>query len=252
MLAAALRLASKGMAVFPCLPAAKQPATPHGLNDASFDSAVIREWWERDPKYNVAIATGAVSGIFVIDIDGLDAEAELRKLESKHGALPATVEAITARGRHIYFRYPAKPIRNSAGKIAPGIDVRADGGYVLAPPSLHPTGRRYCWSVDSASAFAYAPSWLLVLAATPTPTIAPPTDWSTLLRDGVAEGQRNDTLTRLAGHWLRLRIDPHEVREVLHAFNEARCRPSLPACDVDRILNSIAGRELQRRLGNGR
>src|SRR6516162_9051032 len=127
MLAAALRLASKGMAVFPCLPAAKQPATPHGLNDASFDSAVIREWWERDPKYNVAIATGAVSGIFVIDIDGLDAEAELRKLESKHGALPATVEAITARGRHIYFRYPAKPIRNSAGKIAPGIDVRADG-----------------------------------------------------------------------------------------------------------------------------
>ena len=252
MLAAALRLASKGMAVFPCLPAAKQPATPHGLKDASFDPAVIREWWEGDPNYNVAIATGTVSNILVIDIDGLDAEAELRKLETKHGALPTTVEAITPRGRHIYFRSPAEPIRNSAGKIAPGIDVRGDGGYVLAPPSLHPTGRRYCWSVDSAAAFADAPSWLLALAATPTPTIAtPPTDWRTLVRDGVAEGVRDASLTKLAGHLLRRRIDPIVALELMFAWNEARCAPPLPPSAVARIVNSIAGRELRRRLGNG-
>ena len=86
-----------------------------------------------------------------MDVDGLDAEVELRRLEAKHGNLPATVEVITTRGRHLYFQTPETSVRNSAGKVAPGIDVRGDGGYVLAPPSIHPSGRRYEWSVDCAS-----------------------------------------------------------------------------------------------------
>ena len=68
---------------------------------------------------------------------------------------------ITARGRHLFFKMPETPVRNSTSKIAPGIDVRGDGGYVLAPPSVHPSGRLYCWSVDSADTFAAAPEWLL-------------------------------------------------------------------------------------------
>jgi Bifunctional DNA primase/polymerase, N-terminal/Primase C terminal 1 (PriCT-1) len=248
MLSTALRLASKGLAVFPCLPGAKQPATPHGLNDASFDTDVIRQWWERDPNYNIAIATGAISDVFVVDIDGLDAEAELRRLEAKHGALPSTVEVITARGRHVYFKVPAEPIRNSAGRIAPGIDVRGDGGYVLAPPSLHPTGRRYCWSVDTACAFADAPDWLLALASTPAAGAAPPTNWRGLVHDGVAEGARDCTLARLAGHLLTgaRHNEPTVVLELLLAWNEARCRPPLPPQDVVRIVNSVAGRELRK------
>ena len=101
-------------------------------------------------------------------MDGLDAEVELRKLEHAHGALPATVEAITARGRHVYFKIPGERVPNSASKIAPGIDVRGDGGYVLAPPSIHPSGRAYAWSVDSSDTFAVAPDWLLAKIITPS------------------------------------------------------------------------------------
>jgi bifunctional DNA primase/polymerase-like protein len=130
------------------------------VKDATIDPGVIERWWQR-ADFNIGVATGAVSGILVIDVDDVDAEAELRRLETAHVALPATVEAITARGRHLFFRWPEQDIRNSAGKIAPGIDVRGNGGYIIAPPSLHPSGRRYAWSVDSANVFAPAPAWLL-------------------------------------------------------------------------------------------
>ena len=158
MIRTAIALAQKGMAVFPCRPQDKRPATANGLKDATTDLDIIRQWWRQEPQFNLAIATGAVSGIFVVDIDGLDAEVELRRLEAEHGGFPSTVEAITARGRHVYFRSPETPVRNSASKIAPGIDVRGDGGYVLAPPSIHPSGRRYEWSVDCATALADAPA----------------------------------------------------------------------------------------------
>lgn len=85
----------------------------------------------------------------------------MRVLEQNYGELPVTVESITGRGRHLYFKMPDQPVKCSASKIAPKIDVRGDGGYVLAPPSIHPSGRPYCWSVDTNNAFAEAPAWLL-------------------------------------------------------------------------------------------
>ena len=160
VLRTALALASRGLRVFPCKPRDKVPATPRGCLDASKDPHMIRHWWGLEPYANVAIATGAVSGIFVVDIDGLDAERELRRLEAEHGELPATVEVITPRpGRHIYFRMPDTPVRNSAGRLAPGCDVRATGGYTLCPPSVHPSGGVYRWSVDCAKTFAEAAIW---------------------------------------------------------------------------------------------
>src|SRR5262245_28378087 len=113
MVRAALAFARKGLHVFPCIPRAKQPATANGLKDATTDPDCIRAWWHHEPRFNVAIATGAASGVFVVDVDGPDAEAELRKLEAEHDALPPSVEAITARGRHIYFKMPATDLRNS-------------------------------------------------------------------------------------------------------------------------------------------
>lgn len=250
MIRTAMALAQKGMAVFPCRPQDKRPATANGLKDATTDLDTIRQWWRQEPQFNLAIATGAISGIFVVDVDGLDAEVELRKLEAEHGGLPSTVEAITARGRHVYFRSPEVSVRNSASKIAPGIDVRGDGGYVLAPPSIHPGGRRYEWSVDCATALAEAPVWLIDKVALPangvTPSL-PPEAWRELVANGAAEGTRDCTVAKLAGHLLRRRIDPFVALELLQTWNATKCAPPLPPADIERIVASVAGRELRRR-----
>src|SRR5665811_88438 len=82
MIRAALTLARKGLHVFPCRPLVPRPATANGLKDATTDLDLIRQWWRQEQRYNVAVTTGERSGIFVIDIDGLDAECELRKLEA--------------------------------------------------------------------------------------------------------------------------------------------------------------------------
>lgn len=249
MLDHALAFARRGLQVFPCRPRDKLPATAHGCNDATTNPGTIECWWRQEPDYNIAIATGAASGVFVVDLDGIDAEAELRRLEVRHGALPATVESITARGRHIFFLFPDRPVRNSAGKLAPGIDTRGDGGYVLAPPSIHPCGRRYEWSVDSARTFAEAPGWLVTPIAEPTngaPVVTPPSESRELVK-GVAQGARDCSAAKLAGYLLRRRIDPFVVLELLQAWNATRCAPPLPEGDIVRIVNSIATRELRRR-----
>ena len=104
MMHTALALAKRGLAIFPCLPKDKKPACAHGCRDATKDPDVIQRWWRHEPNYNIGVATGQLSGIFVVDIDGLEAEVELRRLKSELGELPVTVAAITARGRHLLFQ----------------------------------------------------------------------------------------------------------------------------------------------------
>lgn len=252
MLRTALSLARKNLAVFPCRARDKRPATEHGVKDATTDAEIIRRWWQHDPQFNVAIATGEVSNVFVVDIDGVDAELELRRLEAAHGELPATVESITARGRHLFFQMPETPVRNTASHIAAGIDTRGNGGYVVCPPSIHPSGRAYAWSVDSASAFAAAPDWLLARITGPGAKsndhmAAEPSEWRALMAEGVPEGRRDCTLARIAGYLLRHHIDPVFAAGLVQIFNTTRCLPPLSDEDVERIVNSIAGKELKRR-----
>lgn len=148
---------------------------------------------------------------------------------------------------------PLAPVRNSAGKIAPGVDVRGDGGYVLVPPSVHPSGRRYAWSVDSAGEFASAPDWLIsqVSRSGSEKLNAPQTEWRSLATEGVDEGQRDNAVTRLCGYLLRRHVDPIVALEMLQLWNASHCRPPLPDDDIERIVGSIAGREIKRRLGRG-
>ena len=251
MIKTALRLAELGLHVIPCRVQDKRPATANGVKDATTDPDMIELWWRQEPEFNIAVATGARSRIFVIDIDGLDAETELTKLEAQHGPLPATVESITPRGRHLFFQHPDQPVRNSAGKLAPGIDVRGDEGYALVPPSKHPTGRRYFWSVDSANAFAPASEWLLDKIAAQSRgngnSAVAPGEWRDLVCNGVDEGQRNESLARLAGYLLRRRVDPVVALEMLSVWNMARCRPPLETVEITNIVDSIAARELRRR-----
>jgi len=185
MLQAALAYASFGWAVFPthsirdgkctcckadCSSPGKHPLTRHGFKDATTNPTMIRQWWRKYPWANIAIATGEKSGrLLVIDIDckpdrSISGEETWRDVEQD---CPATVEVLTGGGgRHLYFYYlESVKIKSGAGMIGPGVDVRADSGYVLAPPSLHLSGRRYEWEGSSdpldGIVIAPAPDWLL-------------------------------------------------------------------------------------------
>lgn len=228
---AALRYATRGWAVFPChhpnggqcscarpdcTSRGKHPRTTRGLHDATCDLDVIARWWQRWPNANVAVRTGATSGLVVLDVDpahgGLATLAELQRL---HGALPPSPAVRTGSGgRHYWFAHPGIPVRNSAGRLGPGLDIRADGGYVIAPPSIHAAGNRYLWA--SEVAVAPAPGWLLTLCrvrrdqglAKPTDTRHRPQEagaWAAAAFDNelgrlrhAAEGSRNQTLNRAA------------------------------------------------------
>jgi hypothetical protein len=249
-LAVAQALAAQGLHVFPCKPRNKEPTTGHGFKDATVDPATIERWWTAAPENNLAVACGAVSNVFVLDIDGSDGEFELRKLEAAHGTLPPTVESITAKGRHIFFRHPGRPITSTVRKFC-GVDIRADGSYVVVPPSIHPSGRPYQWSVDCAKVIAPAPDWLIAIVCAPASRAngKVTADWH--LTD-IPEGQRDNTLTRICGYMLRRYVDPRLVLDLIHLINDTRCRPPLPDDDVDRICNSIANKEHARRNGHDR
>jgi hypothetical protein len=251
-LATAQALATRKIYVFPCKPRSKVPATAHGLLDATVNPDIINSWWAARPDCNLAIACGAKSNLFVVDIDSEEGELELTKLELEHGALPATAAAITAKGRHLYFRHPGQRVPNSVKKILPGIDVRGDGGYAISPPSTHESGWPYRWSVDCADTIAAPPDWLVTVVCktnSVTPA-APPSDWQALIAD-IPEGQRDVSLTRLCGYLLRHYVAPALVHDLIHMVNATRCRPPLPDSDVDRICNSIANKEFTRRNGHG-
>lgn len=159
---AAPAYAGYGLPVFPVAARTKAPATKRGFYDASLNPAAIERWW-RAQDYNIGIPTGAPSGVWVLDIDGDEGRESLAALQEKHGALPATVTSVTARGPHLWFAYTG-PVPCSTARVAPGVDVKGDGGYAIAPPSVHPTGHVYHWAPDSADVPAPAPEWLIRLA----------------------------------------------------------------------------------------
>lgn len=124
------------------------------------DPATVAGWASRDS--NIAIVTGAISGLLVLDLDSADAVAEAEEL-----GLPETIRANTAKGQHVYFRHPGGTIKNRA-KMKPGWDIRCDGGYVVGPGSLHPSGAEYSWHYPPGLFdLADPPGWLLDLISKP-------------------------------------------------------------------------------------
>lgn len=172
---AVIRLGALGLAVFPTAADCRRPLTRHGYKDATKAPDAIEAMWRRHPHGNVAVACGAVSGVFVLDVDTKAANGlrTLAELEFVHGALSATWRTITpSGGRHVWFRQPARALRNRVGFL-PGLDVRTDGGSVAAPPSRRVDGV-YAWEVAPwHAALADPPGWLLDLID-PPPMIRPP------------------------------------------------------------------------------
>ena len=138
LLKAALAYAGRGVPVFPCEPGAKRPLTRNGHWDATTDRRAIERWWRRQPSANIGLPTGKKSGILVLDVDVDDGGLEsLAKLERAGAPVPKTARTRTGGGGiHVFFRYPGSTeIRNSAGLLGLGLDVRGEGGYVVVPPS---------------------------------------------------------------------------------------------------------------------
>ena len=140
LLAAALEYADRGWPVFPCK-LDKKPYTSHGFKEATTDSEQIETWWAQWPEASIGIPTGAQT-FLVLDVDPRHGgHVSLAQLEQRHGELPLTRLVQTGGGgRQYYFQWPGVLIRNSAGELGAGLDVRGDGGYVIAPPSGHPSG----------------------------------------------------------------------------------------------------------------
>jgi putative DNA primase/helicase len=249
----ALQLLLKhGFAVFPCTPNGKIPYPgTKGFKDATKDPDAVTRMFGQRPGSNVAIATGAVSGIFVLDVDQHSAEADgsesLKELEKIHGALPDTVEVLTpSGGRHLYFKH-VEGLRNRAA-VRPGLDVRGHAGYVLCPPSSI-DGHGYAWEASSHPddvAVATAPAWLVDLLKAPAevPSTAPLAPGSTNAPTTAkfTAGSRNDKLTREAGKLRAHGLEATALIMALRDINAKRCEPPLPDAEVVTIATSIAKR----------
>jgi len=165
----ALEYASRGWAVLPlhwienlfcscgnqaCSSAGKHPLVAGGSNTDTTDPQRITDWWTSDPNANIGIATGSASGLIVIDVDAGPSKtgySSLAKLEAQYGEIPRDHCVTTGSGGlHIYLSAPQTEIRNSASKLAEHIEIRGEGGYVVAPPSLHRSGNCYTWGSTNA------------------------------------------------------------------------------------------------------
>jgi len=255
---AALAYLARGWAVVPIAPSGKQPlARWQEFQERIPTGDEVREWYARWPDAGVGIVTGAVSGLAVLDIDPAHGGDEsLADLEHLHGALPCTVEAISSGGgRHVYFAHPGGELRNRAG-LAPGIDLRANGGIVVAPPSRHASGRCYTWKASrrpDETELAPMPDWLLRLARGAAPGHGhTPFYWRDLVEGGVAEGARNSTIALLCGHLLWHGVDGKVVLELLLAWNRVRCRPPLDDEEVAATVESITKTHTRHRDGGVR
>jgi len=237
-LAAAIAYQSDGLSVIPIKAESKESLVAwRRFQDERADETMIRDWFAQFPDAGVGIVTGAISGLVVIDIDNRNGgDVSGREL---FGTAPETVTVLTPGGEHWWFQANGEAIRNSAGLLGDGIDVRGDGGYVLAPPSRHPSGAVYQWEVGRAlGEIEIAPLPLEIAKRITAPAKPEPVTPSAVAP--IREGQRNHTLTRLAGAMRRRGASAAATIAALDVENRERCSPPLTAGEIKAIAASVA------------
>jgi hypothetical protein len=238
---AALAYHAAGLHPIPVEPCGKRPLVKwqeYQLRQPTV--AEIERWWGETPDANVGLACGR--GMFVLDIDGPEGMQALIDAGVDPASLGAAPRVVTGKGQHIYL---AGDVPDRIG-VLPKVDIRSDGGFVVAPPSVHASGRRYEWAGGLfGTNFPPAPPALQELLARPTkPTLgAQPADagWVSTALLGVGEGGRDNTCTRLAGYFLGRGLPVDVVETILVEWGE-RCSPAFPADAVAKCIASIAKR----------
>jgi hypothetical protein len=240
----AIALRRLGWSVLPLKPASKEPLVPwRELQRRKLEEHEIISLFERHPDANICVVTGRVSQLLVLDADAPEVVKNL--------GVPETPIVETARGRHYYFQLPKAHIR-SATAIAEGLDIRAEGGYVVIPPSIHPSGRPYSWVIPPLGVDPFGaepappPSWLMELLSKHRARSG------TLARivQGVPEGNRNNAAASYTGFLLaalpedRWETDAWPTLRFWNLHN----KPPLPERELRRVFEKIAAREHQRRL----
>lgn len=232
-------MAEQGWPVFPVQPGEKRPLgklAPNGCKDATTNPVKVKDWWGVVPSANIGLATSP--RLFVVDLDvkgDADGIAAWKRL-TKGRSVPETLSVDTpSGGLHYYFRAPdGVEVKNSAGTIADGIDIRGKGGYVLFPPSETSTGH---YRIRHRAPVASAPDWLLSALTRPqngrTKKAAP-------AQGNIPEGRRNAGLTSLAGAMRQKGLSRDAMEAALLKENANRCTPPLPEAEVRDIAKSVA------------
>lgn len=272
----AIIYASRGWFVFPlhtvidnrcscervnCQAPGKHPWTKNGYKDATLELSKIREWWGENPDANVGIVTGQQSGFFAVDVDPRNrGDESLAHLEQQHGLLPETVQALTGGGgKHILFTYDKDAAIGSRTNFVRGIDIKSNGGYIVAPPSKHVSGRRYTWDTMAHPddiPISRAPTWLLrtlsnrTSAKSVTDKVSS-SEWKIILSEACQEGSRHTSMTRIIGHLLAKNVDLNIIAAMVTAFDQSYVNPPLGEHAVIGIVRDIAKRQMNRAKGRG-
>ncbi|HEX6814289.1 MAG TPA: bifunctional DNA primase/polymerase [Gemmatimonadaceae bacterium] len=253
--AAALRYAEHGWHVFPLRPRDKKPLLGGGAGflAATADLAQVRAWWTEHPNANVGLWPGQ-SGLAVVDLDGPVGAQNAIALGLFSQPTLACVTGREDGGRHLYFRRPDFALSNC--DIGDKIDVRCDGGYVVLPPSVHPSGAVYRWEGAFEDLSDIPPIALAAMRAAQgridrgesQVTGAPRREARDVaFQEAIDEGGRNNALTRYAGRLLAKGLAEDETLQLVAAVNTAHCKPPLPQSEVNALVANIATREIRKR-----
>jgi hypothetical protein len=227
--------------------------------------AEINDWWEQWPDANIAIVTGKISNLVVFDIDKQDAT----EYAEEEGGFPITVKAISGKGYHVYVQYPDFEVRNSANTDL-GLDIRADGGYIVAPPSIHGSGRQYEWAegysiheIDPAPLEQWMQDYLKQQASSSSKPVkeSPPkpsetvnsaskaaidNTYAEIAKHGAQQGQRNDTAAKYIGHLFGKGNDETVVWEMVQLWNDIKVKPPLDQSELKKTYESIRNSERKK------
>ena len=247
----ALYYAELGLAVFPLAYRNKVPAIEGGCKAATTEKSKIERWWNQNPRYNIGIATGNKSnGLVVIDLDvdknkGIDGYEVLRDWQNKHGELPETWQSITGRGGYHYFYIDTITHSNKVG-LYEGVDIRGEGGYIVAPPSVHPNGNTYEWEQEPKEyEIAQVDDIVNDFFKGEKQRIDSEHKTNFKVPELIPEGKRVDTIVRLIASLRTKGLDDDAIKAAVRVENEKRCNPPLKEKELEKAVFPALKRDWQ-------